>query len=343
MNVIVSNNRRNELNTLSIDVIKSVEGEYTVEELIGMFTNFFFNRMIIDVTAIKDYGNMSKLQKFAKAIDVTKVIVYLGDLSVETSKEFVSDLISIGIYNFTNSFDKIMVLFNKPNTYEDVKMYHYDTSFSTKNEDDREIAEFEQVEEFDENLKIIGVQNLTEGAGATTLVVQMVKQLNFNYKTIGIELNKQDFIFFMVPSLYSCTSRIEVVRKIKEHSDRQIVIIDLNQYDLEGLCNEIIYLVEPSTIKLTKLIKRERIIFDKIRGSKIVLNKSMIDDQKIGDLEAEIGTRVFKSVKNFNDRSDRVLTVDELLVSLGFTKQTDIKEAVEQKKKFSFFGKNKED
>ena len=41
MNVIVANEKKNELSTLNIDIIKSVEGIYTVEELIGMFTNFF--------------------------------------------------------------------------------------------------------------------------------------------------------------------------------------------------------------------------------------------------------------------------------------------------------------
>ena len=49
MNVIVCNERK-ELNNLTIDVIKSVEGIYSVEELIGMFTNFFFNKMFYDIS-----------------------------------------------------------------------------------------------------------------------------------------------------------------------------------------------------------------------------------------------------------------------------------------------------
>lgn len=51
MNVIVSNKYQNMLATLDIDVIKSINGEYEIEELANIFTNFYFNKMIIDITA----------------------------------------------------------------------------------------------------------------------------------------------------------------------------------------------------------------------------------------------------------------------------------------------------
>ena len=99
MNVIVSNERRNELNNLNIDIIKSVEGVYSVEELIGMFTNFFFNKMILDITSVKDYNDYSNIKKLFTNIDSSKVIVYLND--VTNNKEYISDLITLGVYNFT--------------------------------------------------------------------------------------------------------------------------------------------------------------------------------------------------------------------------------------------------
>ena len=43
MNVIVSNRYQPLLSELEIDVIKSVQGEFSAEELINMFSNFFFN------------------------------------------------------------------------------------------------------------------------------------------------------------------------------------------------------------------------------------------------------------------------------------------------------------
>ena len=49
MNVIVANKYQTLLQSLDIDVIKRVEGEFEVEELIAQFENFFFQRMILDI------------------------------------------------------------------------------------------------------------------------------------------------------------------------------------------------------------------------------------------------------------------------------------------------------
>ena len=58
MNVIISNKYQSLLANLDIDVIKSINGEFDVEEIVSNFTNFFFNKMIIDVTAIKNYQDI---------------------------------------------------------------------------------------------------------------------------------------------------------------------------------------------------------------------------------------------------------------------------------------------
>jgi len=102
MNVIVANERRYELNSLNIEIIKNVEGVYSVEELIGMFTNFFFNRIIIDITSIKNYNDYSNLKKLFSAIDTKKIIILLNqNHEVCISKEYISDLVTLGVYNFT--------------------------------------------------------------------------------------------------------------------------------------------------------------------------------------------------------------------------------------------------
>ena len=41
MNVIVSNKYQNLLSTLDIDVIKSINGEFEIEDLVKQFTNFY--------------------------------------------------------------------------------------------------------------------------------------------------------------------------------------------------------------------------------------------------------------------------------------------------------------
>ena len=51
MNVIISNKYTSLLNELDIDVIKKLEGQYDVDDIINQFKNFFFQRMILDITA----------------------------------------------------------------------------------------------------------------------------------------------------------------------------------------------------------------------------------------------------------------------------------------------------
>ncbi len=329
MNVIVSNERKNELNNLNIDIIKSVDGVYTAEELIDMFNNFFFNKMILDITSIKEYREYSNLKKLFESIDSKKVILYLNDIS--NDKEFISDLVTLGVYNFTINYNELIELFNNPREFKDVSNLQISkSSYEINKEIDEELGinqskeftfeDFTLPDKYDGNKKIIGVVNLTEHAGATTLVVQMIKQLNVDYKAIGIEMNKQDFIFFNIPNLYSCTSKEDVLKKIKEHQDVDAVIVDLNNIDSKEFCTDVIYLIEPGTIKMTKLIKRNGKIFEELSGEKIILNRTNMDESQVAEFEVESKIKVFSVISNFRDNLDRVISVDKLLVKLGYTK-----------------------
>ena len=60
MNVIVSNKNQLLLENLGIDVIKEMNGEFEVDEIISTFQNFFYQRMILDITAIKNYTDIVK-------------------------------------------------------------------------------------------------------------------------------------------------------------------------------------------------------------------------------------------------------------------------------------------
>ena len=55
MNVVIANENKNIIDRLSIDIIKRIDGEYEVRELMGKLVNLYFNKMIIDITAIKNY------------------------------------------------------------------------------------------------------------------------------------------------------------------------------------------------------------------------------------------------------------------------------------------------
>ena len=355
MNVIIANEKKQELSSLNIDIIKSVDGLYTVEELIGMFTNFFFNKIIIDITAIKEYSDYRNIKKLFEAIDTKKTIIYLDEKnSICMSKEYISDLVTLGVYNFTTNLNDIMDLYNNPKSFADVSSLQIqkntyvinseiDKANGINQEEEFTFKDFVLPGEYDGNKKIIGVKNLTEHAGATTLVVQMVKQLNIKYKAIGIEMNKQDFIFFKTPNIYSCTSNVDVLKKIKEHQDVDAVIVDLNDYDYKEFCTDIIYLLEPGIIRMTKLIRRNSKIFEDLSGEKIILNRTNMDDSQVNEFEVETNSKIFSVVSNFRDNLDRVVSVDKLLSKLGYIKCAEelVTNTVNSVKKRGLFGKRK--
>ena len=95
MNVIIANKYKEMLMNLDIEVIKSIEGEFDVDEIINNFTNFYFDRMILDITAIKDYQDLDNLQKLSINFDMNKVILLLDNSEESNTKSYLSKLLSI--------------------------------------------------------------------------------------------------------------------------------------------------------------------------------------------------------------------------------------------------------
>ena len=121
MDTVISNKYSSVLNELDIEVSKKLEGEYTVDEIISQFKNFFFNKMFLDITAIKDYKDLTNLQKLSMSIDMDKVILLLDkDDSISDSGPFLAKLVNMGIYNFTKDQNNLMYLYTNPNVYRDV-------------------------------------------------------------------------------------------------------------------------------------------------------------------------------------------------------------------------------
>ena len=81
MNVIVSNKNQGLLSSLDVDVIKSINGEFTVDEIIGTFSNFFFNRMFLDITAIKDYMNINGSNSPSDRIVLLQINLLINELN----------------------------------------------------------------------------------------------------------------------------------------------------------------------------------------------------------------------------------------------------------------------
>ena len=99
-----------------------------------------------------------------------------------------------------------------------------------------------------------------------------------------------------------------------------VILVDVNDSAEESNCSEMLYLIEPSTLRLNKMIRKDRAILNKIRGMKIILNKSLLDVSDIRDFEGEAGCSVFHNIPPLDDKKDKHRVLDELLNKLGFDK-----------------------
>ncbi len=333
MNVIISNKNKDILDKLDIEVIKRLDGEYVVDELVDIFQNFFFNKMIVDITAIKNYQDMRNIQKFSISFDMNKVIFLLDPTSLSANPDYLSKLISMGIYNFTTNLEGLVYLYSNPNSYRDVAQYHSldsliiaDDASSVSNEVVKpepvdlvqEVEELPQESPASKNIRkrVIGVKSVTPGAGATTLVYLMKKQLEKKYKVLAVEIEKRDFIYFDDKSLLSLSNGV-IGEILNTNEDKDVILVDLNgSPNAINFCNDVLYLIEPSIIKINRLLSIKPKILNELKGKKVVLCPSMLTDKDVKDFEFESNLKVFCNLHPVDDHS-KSDEIAKLLNKLG--------------------------
>lgn len=230
---------------------------------------------------------------------------------------YLSQLVSMGIYNFTRNINAIKFLIDNPNSYKDVAQYH---NLNGSKDEDYKPVDFDTFSGTGSGgLRIIGFKNVTAHAGATTLVYMLKKHLEVAYNVVAIEVDNEDFRYFNDNSLKSTTS-LDLSFTIANNPDAEVILIDLNDTKQANLCNEIIYLIEPGLIKLNKLIRADREVFLKLKDKKIVLNKSVLNGRDISDFEHESNSKVFYSIPYLDDKKEHEEVLDDFLVSLGFSR-----------------------
>ena len=320
MNIITANENKEIIDRLEIDVIKRVDGQFELRELLSKFVNLYFNKIILDVTSVKNYEDVSTMIDLAKAIDPSRIILLLNNNPTVNSKLYLSELVKNGIYNFTRNYEGLTYLYEHPSQLEDVKYL-----ILSEEEEEKELFQQQAQEEAgierNEKRMVIGLSNLTNHAGASSLTNMMVRQLiNHNYDAYGLEMFRQDLIFYHDDERYiSILSKLELEQKLKQLEAADAIIIDINDFsEADDYCDVILYLVEPSYIMLTKLLKRNSNAFLDHKEDKIVLNKSFVNAQEIGDFEYETKSKVFANIPPLNDRNVDIGEVNELLRQLGY-------------------------
>lgn len=347
MNVIISNKYTAMLQSLDIDVIKSLQGEFDVDDIIAQFQNFFFQRMIIDITAIKNHKDIVNLQKLSISFDMDKIILLLDDDEESSSPAYLSKLISMGIYNFTKNSEGIMYLYNNPNSYRDVAHIHQvespDISSPSKPQygfhDGNKKSDGKEEDYELSNAKVIGIKNVTKQSGATTLLYMMKNELESHYSVIGIEVGKTDFKYFNNKSLLSI-SEGELENVLDKYKSYDVILVDVNESDVAmQKCDDIVYLIEPSIIKLNKLMILNRNILNVLKkGKKVILNQSMLSKKDVLDFEYESGLKIFYNLPALNEREKNNYALNSFLTKLGFLKQEKFQNEQEKRnKKFGLF------
>lgn len=149
---------------------------------------------------------------------------------------------------------------------------------------------------------VIGVKNVTVNAGSTSLIYMLHQMalLNLKKNVLSIEIGKNDFRLFRNNKMVSCS--IDEAKDYINNSDAEIIFVDLNDTNNFDLCSDIIYLVEPSVIKLNGLMATNRNIFKELKGKKVLLNKSLLSPDDIKILEREAGLEFYDSIGPLNDR-----------------------------------------
>lgn len=358
MNVIISNKNKSILDKLDIEVIKRIDGEYTIEEIIDIFQNLFFNKMVIDITALKNYQDIRTIQKLSISFDMNKIILLLDTSSGLTSPEYLSKLISMGIYNFTTNLEGLIYLYNNPNSYRDVAQYHrldsmiiteeepkqtssavvtptavpIDPASSFENEESKQdlaveptIENYIQEDTYEETptverkKRVIGIKSVTPGAGSTTLVYLMKKHLEKKYNVLAIEVEKRDFIYFNDKSLLSLSNSV-IGNILTTNDDKDIILVDINgSPTAENFCTDVLYLIEPSIIKINRLLSIKPKILNELKIKKIILCPSMLNNKDVKDFEYESNLKVFYNLPPIDDHG-KSEEIDNLLIKLGFSK-----------------------
>ena len=279
--------------------------------------------MILDITAIKDYKDIDNIRKLSVMIDMDKVILLLDDSEESSDPKYLSKLVSMKIYNFTKNAEGILYLYNHPNSYRDVAYIQQIEDVKMNVSDSTTTSEGTVIIKENHSARVIGIKNVTKQSGSTTLAYMMKKKLSEKYKAMAIEIDKNDFMYFNEQNMISVKAS-DLGNTIQKNRDiAEVIIVDLNNSNLFDLCDDVLYLVEPSVIKLNKLMLIDRASLTKLKNKKVVLNQSLLEPKDILDFEYEAKVKVFYNLAPLDERDKVNRPLLAFLIKLGFDRMVD--------------------
>ena len=134
---------------------------------------------------------------------------------------------------------------------------------------------------------------------------------------LGVEVGKKDFMYFRDKNMIS-TDKSTIATELLKSKNFDFVLVDLNDYP-DSICDDVIYLVEPSVLKLNKLMMRDRTAFERLKSKKVIINKSVLSQADVKEFAREAGVNIFFTIPAINDREESEY-ISDLLIKLGIVK-----------------------
>lgn len=166
---------------------------------------------------------------------------------------------------------------------------------------------------------VLGFKNITLHAGSTTLIYLLMKAAREKLKlrVNAIEVNKQDFKYFSDNDMISATTD-SLRNVIGSCFNANLILVDLNDYYGNfDMFDEVVYLVEPSVIRLNKLMMENKFAFRENSKNKLMLNMSLLKNDEVNALSNEAGVEFIMNIPPVNDRISNDIIL-RILALFGF-------------------------
>ena len=284
MNIVIENLNSSIIDSISIATVKRLNGTYDVGTLFNEISSLSYEKVIMDITSLNNYNDINVLKSLISFIKPDKLILVLNKENI--SIEYLNSIIEIGIYNIAYTAEHIVELYSNPNNYEDAIILINKSKKITK---------------------IIGFKNVTKHAGSTTLIYILKKHLDKYRKVLALEIDKLDFNFFYNKEMVSIQDNA-VDMTLEKYGNTDIILIDLNNSkNAVKYCDEIIYLVEPTMIRINESMMVDPTTFNSLKDKKVILNKSPLTGDEIKEFESESHIKPYYVLPMLNERHNSEL------------------------------------
>ena len=322
MNIIVTNKYKDLIYNTNIEILKELHGVFKVREIVNSFSSIFYKKIIIDATALEGFPKEDVLKELIASFDMDKLILFLPPDN-PPPKKFLAFLVSINLFNFTDNQKGLIELIKKSNTFEDVKNF--------QQVEEEKVTNLPSEDNIYENTDapgriVLGFKSVTENSFNTEIIYSIKRTLEekYNKNVLAVEIDRKNLSYYNANNIHS-VYRERINDFLKNNLGYDVILVDLGELDM-NVCDDVIYLVNPSLYTVNKLMYKSRDAFIKLKGKKVVFTNSLLTTSDVNQFAKEAGISVYYNLGPINDRVYSE-DLDKLLAKLGVVPDTTTKPA----------------